>query len=264
MHFPNNILTAVLAALAIAMPGVAPAELRRGAEVDAERALDGDTLALAAGRVLRLAGILAPKAADRERARGRERDAGDPAAAARDALDRLARGKRLVLWHADAAQDRHGRVFAYARTTDGVWLQDELLRLGQARVFTLPGSAERAAEMLKIEAEARTARRGLWALAAYAVRGDEESGRFADSFQLVEGRVLKAASAREMFYLNFGRDFRRDFTIGLDRTALRAFRRANLDPASLEGKRIRIRGWLVWRGGPYIGATHPEQVEVLE
>jgi len=260
MHIPNNILTAVLAVLAIAMPGAAAAELRRGAEVEAERALDGDTLALAGGRVLRLAGILAPKTAERTR----ERELDGAAAAAREALDRLARGKRLVLWHADAAEDRHGRLFAYARTTEGVWLQDELLRLGQTRVFTLPGSAERAAAMLKIEAEARGARRGLWALAAYAVRGDEDAGRFTDSFQLVEGRVLKAASAREMYYLNFGRDFRRDFTIGLDRAALRLFRRANLDPASLEGKRVRIRGWVLWRGGPYIGATHPEQVEVLD
>lgn len=52
--------------------------------------------------------------------------------------------------------------------------------------------------------------------------------------------------------------------MGLDRAALRAFRRGGLDPAALAGKRVRIRGWLLWRNGPYIGATHPEQVEVIE
>src|SRR5262249_20973720 len=160
-------------------------------------------------------------------------------------------GKTLTLWHSDLAEDRHGRIFAHARTADGTWLADELLRLGHARVFTQPGAAERTAAMLKLEAEARVARRGLWALAAFAVRNDEEAGRFTDSFQCVEGRVLKAAAARELYYLNFGRDFRRDFTVGLDRPALRAFRRANLDPRSLEGKRIRVRGWVIWRGGPY-------------
>jgi endonuclease YncB( thermonuclease family) len=251
------LLTAV--ALAVSAAPAVAGELRRGADVVAERVLDGDTLALAGGRVLRLAGVLAPKSGDRER----DREIGEAAAAARDALGRLAAGKTLTLWHGDLAEDRHGRVFAHARTAEGLWLADELLRLGHARVFTQPGDAERAPEMLTLEAEARAARRGLWALAAYAVRGDEEAGRFTESFQLVEGRVLKAASARDMFYLNFGQDYRRDFTIGLDRAALRAFRRAGRDPASLEGKRIRVRGWVLWRGGPYIGATHPEQVEVI-
>ena len=261
MRVIKNALTA-LALGAVPIAGAA-GELRRGAEVTAERALDGDTLALAGGRVLRLAGVLAPKSAERDRERG-AREIADAAAAARHALERLARGKTLTLWHGGLAEDRHGRVFAHSRTAEGAWLADELLRLGHARVFTQAEDADRAAEMLKLEAEARAARRGLWALAAFAVRSDEEAGRFTDSFQIVEGRVLKAAAAREFFYLNFGRDFRRDFTVGLDRAALRAFRRAGLDPASLEGKRIRIRGWVVWRGGPYVGATHPEQVEVLD
>lgn len=264
MHVIKNALTTALMLAAVPIASAA-GELRRGAEVTAERALDGDTLALAGGRMLRLAGVLAPKSAER----GRERDRGareiaDAAAAARHALERLARGKSLTLWHGGLAEDRHGRVFAHARTAEGVWLADELLRLGHARVFTQAEDADRAAAMLKLEAEARAARRGLWALAAFAVRTDEEAGRFSDSFQIVEGRVLKAAAAREFFYLNFGRDFRRDFTIGLDRAALRAFRRARLDPAALEAKRIRIRGWVVWRGGPYIGATHPEQIEILD
>jgi micrococcal nuclease len=259
MHGRNNFLTGIAAALLAAqfLVSAAAGELRRGAEVKAETALDGATLALAGGRTLRLAGVLAPRSTDRGGSR-------EIAEAARAALQRIAGGRMLTLWQGELAEDRHGRTFAYAQTAEGLWLQDELLRLGHARVFTQPGAAERAKEMLKFEGEARAAKRGLWALAAYAVRGDEEAGRFTESLQLVEGRVHKAAAARELFYLNFGRDFRRDFTIGLDRAALRAFRRAGLDPAMLEGKRVRIRGWVLWRGGPYIGATHPEQVEVIE
>lgn len=254
---------ALAAASALLAGAPAAAELRAGDEVLAERALDGDTLALAGGQVLRLAGILAPKATDRAMA-GAERQVAAAAEAARAALDGLARGRKFRLHFGVAREDRHGRLVALAQNADGAWLQDEILRLGHARVFTQAGGAGRAPQMLKIEAEARARRRGLWALAAYAVRADTEAGRFTDSFQLVEGRVVKAAAAREIFYLNFDRDFRRDFTVGLDRAALRAFRRAGVEPASLEGKRIRVRGWLIWRNGPYIGATHPEQVEVIE
>jgi endonuclease YncB( thermonuclease family) len=265
MRVFNNALRAVSVAAAIAAALSAPAagEFRRGANVTAESALEGDTLALAGGRVLRLAGVLAPRKGDRA-AGGREREIAEAAAAARAALDRLARGKVLALWQAEPAEDRHGRIVAHARLPDGAWLANELLRLGHGRVFTQPGAAERASELLKIEAEARAARRGLWALGAYAVRGDAEAARFTDSFQIVEGRVLKAAQTREILYLNFGRDYRRDFTIGLDRAAVRVFRRAGFDARSLEGRRIRIRGWVLWRGGPYIGATHSEQIEILD
>jgi endonuclease YncB( thermonuclease family) len=253
---------ALLAALAF-LGGPARAEDKGGETVSVERAVDGDTLALAGGGVLRLAGILAPKRGDRASGPRAEREVAAAAEAAQAALDALARGQKLRLVFGALREDRHGRRLAQVRDESGRWLQDELLRQGHARVFTAGGAA-RAAEMLKIEDEARTARRGIWALPAYAVRADDEAGRHADSFQIVEGRVLKAASARTVFYLNFDRDFRRDFTVGVERGAVRAFRRAGLDLATLEGKRIRVRGWVIWRNGPYIDATHPDQIEIVD
>ena len=41
------------------------------------------------------------------------------------------------------------------------------------------------------------------------------------------------------------------------------FREAGTDPLSLEGKRIRVRGWLKRCNGPMIAATHPKQIEVV-
>ena len=45
---------------------------------------------------------------------------------------------------------------------------------------------------------------------------------------------------------------------------MRTFRRAGVDPTSLEGRRVRVRGWLQSLNGPMIEVTHPEQIEVLE
>jgi hypothetical protein len=42
------------------------------------------------------------------------------------------------------------------------------------------------------------------------------------------------------------------------------FRGAGVDPAGLDGRRIRVRGWLRSRNGPMIEATHPEQIELLD
>ncbi len=222
--------------------------------------VDGDTLALADGRTLRLAGIIAPKGGDP----GRAPEIQAIAAAAKTELARLVIGAKLDAFADALAEDRHGRTVAHLRSADGTWIQDEILRRGLARVLTQPGVTARARTLLGAEASARAAGRGLWSLPDYAVRRDRDAARHADSFQFVAGRVWRTAATRDRLYLNFGRDWRRDFTIGIDRPALAAFRRAGLDPELLSGKRVRVRGWVIWRNGPYLGATHPEQIEVLE
>ena len=49
----------------------------------------------------------------------------------------------------------------------------------------------------------------------------------------------------------------------LEAKARRLFRRAGLDPLALEGRWLRVRGWLKKWNGPMIEATHPEQIELL-
>ena len=81
---------------------------------------------------------------------------------------------------------------------------------------------------------------------------------------MIEGRVLDAAKVKGTVYLNFGENWRSDFTITIENRARRTFIKSKLDPLSLEGRRIRVRGWLKRRNGPGIKATHPEQIEVIE
>jgi hypothetical protein len=44
----------------------------------------------------------------------------------------------------------------------------------------------------------------------------------------------------------------------------KAFTTAGVEPKKLEGRRIRVRGWVEQRGGPIITAETPEQIEVLD
>jgi hypothetical protein len=95
------------------------------------------------------------------------------------------------------------------------------------------------------------------------VRTPETAPRFVDSFQLVEGRVVAAKQARNQVFLNFGPDRKTDFTVRIDAAALKLWRAAGIDPLTLEGARLRVRGWLRSWNGPLIEVTHPEQVERL-
>lgn len=224
---------------------------------------DGDTLAIdppvADADVVRLAGIRAVKPP-----LGRPPDRPWPLAnQAHDALAALADGMTIRLEPSAQGIDRYGRLLAHATREDGRWLQGELLRAGLAQVATTPRSRARAAEMLEIEAEAREARRGLWASPVYAVRTPMEVSEQVGDFAVVEGAVAGASRVKNRVYLNFGVDWRDDFTVTVDAANLPMFEAAGLNPLALAGRRIRVRGWVERYNGPAIEATHPEQIEVL-
>ena len=132
-----------------------------------------------------------------------------------------------------------------------------------ARVYSFADNRARVGRMLALESEARAAQRGIWGLRFYAVRTPRELSSWIGTLQLVEGKVLKAARIKGRVYLNFGDDWKIDFTVTIGVPARRMFREAGTDPLSLEGKRIRVRGWLKRYNGPMIAATHPEQIEVV-
>ncbi len=250
-------VTAVL--LVLLLPGSAPATEPTPADVRGTVAavIDGDTLRLADGREVRLAGILAPKPA-----------AGDSAAAAgaaRAALAGLALGHEVVVAADGRRMDRYGRALGQMMLRGGaIWLQGALLGDGLVRVSVAEAGQSRTADMLRIEAVARAGRRGLWADPAYRLRNPDDVGFVVDSFQIVEGVVLAVAERRARTYLNFGADYLTDFTVSLDGPARRLVAAAGVDLAALRGVRVRVRGWIKSFNGPMIEITHAAQIEVLE
>ncbi len=227
--------------------------------------IDGETLKLADGRTVRLIGAKAPMPPLGLRA-------DDPwpfVEEAKDALTRLAAGKAVELRYGGAKTDRHGYALAQAFVVEGgerLWLQQEMVRQGLARVYSFADNRACVKELLAEEAGAREKRLGLWASSLYRVESAENVerlGRLTESYQLVEGRVASVGSGRSRLYLNFARDWKSDFTVSVARKDAGAFVAGGVDLEALAGRRIRVRGWVIWRNGPMIEATHPEQIEVL-
>jgi endonuclease YncB( thermonuclease family) len=257
-------LTLALALFFGIAPGQAanPAKgLKIGTPGTAVKIVDGDTLVLDDGREVRLVGIQAPKLP-----LGRRGFPKWPLAdAAKAALATLTKDKRLTLLFGGARSDRHGRVLAHlVRLSDNLWIQGELLSRGLARVYSFPDNRRAVAEMLAMERQARAAKRGIWGHPFYAIVSHQRAGRYIGTFQLVEGRVVRTAVIRRWAYINFSADWRTDFTISIRRRDLRRFRKDfGKRLKGLEGKKIRVRGWLRLFNGPMIEATHREQIEVL-
>lgn len=218
---------------------------------------DGDTLMLADSRQLRLVGIQAPKLA-LGRAGLKDWPLADKAKAA---LSDLVGQGPINLVAATQPLDRNGRHLAQAFTVDGRWIQGEMVRRGFARVYTWEDNRDCGAALLKLEEAARAAKAGIWSDPFYNVRSATLPEGDIESFQIVEGVVVSTASVRGRMYLNFGADYRSDFTVTIMPDDAARFSDAGLDLLALKGQTIRVRGWIKSRNGPEIRATHPEQIE---
>jgi endonuclease YncB( thermonuclease family) len=216
--------------------------------------VDPSTIMLDGAREVRLAAIEVPAA------RGDE---------ARRMLETLL-GQTVALRNLAAVTDRYGRIqaqlFAGGAGSER-WIQSELIGRGAARVAARVGSRGCAGELLARERAARSAKLGLWAEPDYAIRNAEDpAGIAADrgGFAIVEGRVLSVRESGGTIYVNFGRRWSQDFTVTVLKRHERSFVAEGLEPKRLERHRVRVRGYVEERGGPWIEAVRPEQIEIVE
>jgi endonuclease YncB( thermonuclease family) len=259
IHAHTLLRFAVIAVLASLPTALQAADLRDGGIHAVAEVIDGDTFALADGREVRLVGIQSPKLA-----LGRPGFKDWPLATdARETLATLLAEGEVSLRFGTTSRDRYGRLLAHVFVGD-TWVQGAMLEAGMARVYSFEDNRQLVAEMLAVERAARAAGHGIWALEWYAVRAPADLAGRRDRFELVEGRVLNGASAGGRGYLNFGEDWKSDFTIVISPQARRLFEREGHPMASYEGRRVRVRGWIEFYNGPMVEVTHPEQIEVLD
>jgi endonuclease YncB( thermonuclease family) len=220
--------------------------------------VDARTVLLDGGREARLAGI--------------EIATAGPTAGAGEALPSLV-GRNAILRRIGAAgpaQDRYGRLLVHLFVSEHGserWIQADLLERGEARVSSRIGDRACARELLARESKAREAKLGVWAEPIYGIMRAEEPAAVAAErgrFAIVEGKVLSVRESGNTIFVNFGRRWTEDFVVTIAKRNERGFTAAGLQPARLQGRRVRVRGIVEQRGGPWIEATHPEQIEVLE
>ena len=240
-------------------------KLIKGETDQVREIVDGDTLFLASGLKVRLSGIQAPKLS-----LGRDHVTDWPLGhEAKMALRELALGQSVSLFYGGERRDRYERALAQLYVGDdqsGVYLQEEMLRRGLARVYTWPDTFQNSAILLAAEYEARESKRGIWALDYYDIRSPEPNrlAQDVDSFQIVEGVITSVAEIRGRIYLNFGADYKTDFTVVIDKENRKAFEGTGYELLGLEGAKVRVRGWIELKNGPSIWLTHSTPLELLD
>lgn len=192
------------------------------------RVTDGDTIVLADGRRVRLIGVNTPEL-------GRDGAPDQPLArAARQLLRQMLAEAPLVLYLGDQRRDRHGRWLAHLEV-GGDSVERELVARGLAYHVAIPPNLGLAECLRMAEADARSARLGLWGLeSAGPVASDAVT---TGGYQRVRGRVERLLFG-DAWWIEFAGGFR----AVIYPEHQRYWNRQEL--TGWRGQVIEVRGWV--------------------
>lgn len=178
------------------------------------------------------------------------------------AFDEIRRRGTIV--HAERATDRWGRMtgalawrLAGGRSTT---IQELLLGMGAARVAPESDDLAFIDRCFAVEDAARKASFGSWSEEAWRVRNAARA-EWSTGFQIYEGVVKSAAERRGRVYVNFGVDYRTDFTATVTGARFRRWKN-RIDAAALVGRKVEARGVVERINGPSIELLHEKQLRL--
>lgn len=230
-----------------------------------EAVIDGQTIALSDGRIVRLSGVFYPWGTKEIGTEDRE-----SLLLGFNALQTLLpKGAEVQLYQTRQQQrgrtNRMGHTLAHVviKSTN-IWINGTLVARGLAYALNDAQTPEMMAPLYGLERQARDGGLGLWVK-------DGETGLLTPetamdgvgTLRVVEGQVITAASRGNMLYLNFGDDWKKDFTVQITPTIRKALLRAGFDPLSLNGQTVRVRGWIRNWNGPFMELSTAMNLEVV-
>lgn len=149
-----------------------------------------------------------------------------------------------------------------------IWVQAAMLSQGFAlfwpnEYITDPETTERSKQA---ERQARDLKAGLWSENQNfeVIEASDDLPPDAFAMQIVKGAVRSVSTVSGNTYLNFGENWRRDFTVMIPSTVRRQMSRNGLEPTQLQGNTIEVRGYIESYYGPMIKLHHPAQISVIE
>jgi len=159
---------------------------RQPLSVTVKKVFDGDTFLSKSGIKFRLLGIDTPETPRRSKPGdyyGKE---------AKRELSRLILKKRVYLEYDKRVQDDYDRFLVFVRTSNGVSVNEHLLKNGFARLFVIPPNLSKINEFKSLETEARNSEQGLWQNPEEReVISSSEAWKYQGKIKFVRGQITQ-------------------------------------------------------------------------
>ncbi len=210
-------------------------------------AIEGaDELRLGDGRLIKIANIVVPD--------------GEPRRLVETWLEKHVRGEIIEVTLLNLEPDRYARFPATIKLQSGADLGETLLERGLVLVEPMIGEGFEG--LFAAETRAREAQHGFWADGQFSIMPvglvDAEPLRFV----VARGEIKAVGEGGYHAYLNFGDNWRRDFTVRFAKDDLEVLF-GDMLLEDFVGEVIEVRGWLFDANGPMIQIEHPGQLKRL-
>ncbi|MBU1112249.1 MAG: thermonuclease family protein [Candidatus Omnitrophica bacterium] len=223
--------------------------------------IDGDTVRLANGRLLRYIGIDTPETNLKKG--GKFIYQPQPfAEEAKEYNRKLVEGKTVKIEFDLEKEDKYGRLLGYC-FVDDIFVNAKLIEQGYAVLYTYPPNVKYADRFFDLQKQARDKKAGLWG--SYQVIAPEAAGNLIGQIRTVQGKVLSTYQSAKCVFLNFGQDYKTDFTVVIFNNSLGAFRQQGIDPVSFyRDKTVSVSGRIREYNGPEIIVNTPYEIEIIQ
>ena len=232
--------------------------LKRTGSGKVQTIIDGLTILLKDENIIRLSALDLPDI---------QGEADNPyALTAKETLEAaLPEGTDVFIYQTRKAEigrkNRMGHDLAHIVTKDGnLWINGLMVETGMARAMPSESNPDLAAALFDLEQKAIANNKGLWQGIPVLTPDTAEAAH--GNIGVVQGRIESAASVRNNVYLNFGSNWRDDFTVMISPALRKKLSRAGIDVLSLSGQEVRVRGFIRNYNGAFMELAHESHLQV--
>ncbi|MFH1854582.1 MAG: thermonuclease family protein [Candidatus Omnitrophota bacterium] len=229
-------------------------------DVLVSRVIDGDTIELSDGRMVRYIGIDTPELREKEGA-GWVYKPSPYAEKARDLNRRFVEGKDVRLELDAQKLDKYNRLLAYVYSEDKM-VNLEMVRQGYAMIYTYPPNVKYTERFLEAQQYARDNKKGLWSRLEKNAIAPFEARENIGLIRVVEAEIIDIYLSEKTLALNC----RDNFKVVIFSSNFSLFPKEAIRSPDTYFKSKTIRAYGVikkYKGSDEIIVNDPSQLEVL-
>jgi len=224
--------------------------------------IDGDTIKLSNGKLLRYIGLDTPEVRIKDKLGNFNYRPQPFSLEAKEFNRKLVEGKNVRVEFDIERTDRYGRLLGYCFVGE-TFINKELIEQGYAALYTYPPNVKYVDSFVASQKKAKEKQKGLWG--SFEVINHSQASKYINQIRSVEGVVVGNYKSARCVFLNFGQNYRNDFSVVIFNNVLDAFKRKGIDVLSFyNGKKVRVTGKIREYNGPEIIVNSPYEIEVLE
>lgn len=225
--------------------------------------IDGDTVKLANGKLLRYIGIDTPEMRIKENGSF----VYNPQPFAKEATElnkQLVEGKTIRIEFDTQRFDRYHRLLGYVYC-ENEFVNARMIAAGLAIMYTFPPNTRHTKEFADLQAHAQAARVGMWANDTLRISAGQAK-TYMHSIKTVQGTVRRCSVSKKTIILKITENKKEIFHIVIFKNSFENFLAAGINPSEYyRGKTISITGRIrSYRGKPEMIASSPHEIEVID